>query len=121
VTTFLVFPEINKILLLCLFNFSFFIPSFHMMNAFYISLLTMKSSIAFGTVYQGTADGAESVNYGSVPIPGSGYYGPVAMASSSGQVPAVRLRRSGPAVRFPWYSSGSPVLKMGIDVPSQKW
>jgi hypothetical protein len=25
--------------------------SFHRMNAFYISLLTMKSSIAFGTVY----------------------------------------------------------------------
>jgi hypothetical protein len=26
--------------------------SFHRMNAFYISLLTMESSIAFGTVYQ---------------------------------------------------------------------
>jgi hypothetical protein len=25
--------------------------SFHRMNAFYISLLTMKSSLAFGTVY----------------------------------------------------------------------
>jgi hypothetical protein len=25
--------------------------SFHRLNAFYISLLTMKSSIAFGTVY----------------------------------------------------------------------
>jgi hypothetical protein len=25
--------------------------SFHRMNSFYISLLTMKSSIAFGTVY----------------------------------------------------------------------
>jgi hypothetical protein len=25
--------------------------TFHRMNAFYISLLTMKSSIAFGTVY----------------------------------------------------------------------
>jgi hypothetical protein len=32
--------------------------SLHRMNAFYISLLTMKSSIAFGTVYLGTDNGS---------------------------------------------------------------